>query len=110
MVRRVEAVEYAGLTRHATAMDKVGSLAFPLESKAGVLKYTDPILYAAGGGKKKAGTAASPTPTAPTIDEATQNRDEYDRIRRRRGVLATLFGGVASGSAPTVATKQLLGA
>lgn len=49
-------------------------------------------------------------PQTPTIDEAAQQTQESDRIRRRRGVLANLYGGTASGaSSPTVATKQLLG-
>ena len=47
-------------------------------------------------------------PKAPTIDEAARNRDEFDRIRRRRGVLATIFSKNAS-STPAVATQQLLG-
>jgi hypothetical protein len=32
-------------------------------------------------------------PGVPQIDEAAKNRDEFDRIRRRRGVLATVYGG-----------------
>lgn len=47
-------------------------------------------------------------PKAPTIDEAGKNRDEFDRIRRRRGVLATIFSNNAS-STPSVATSTLLG-
>ena len=47
-------------------------------------------------------------PKAPTIDEAGKNRDEFDRIRRRRGILATIFSNNAS-STPAVATQQLLG-
>ena len=47
-------------------------------------------------------------PKAPTIDEASKNRDEFDRIRRRRGILATIFSNNAS-STPAVATQQLLG-
>lgn len=53
---------------------------------------------------------ASPTPTEPTIDEAAKNRDALDRLRRRRGVMANIFGGGDSGaSSPTVGTKALLG-
>lgn len=44
----------------------------------------------------------------PTIDQARQNQQEADRIRRRRGSLGNIFGG-ADSTAPTVATKQLLG-
>lgn len=47
-------------------------------------------------------------PGAPTIDEAAKNRDEFDRIRRRRGILATIFSNNAS-STPAVATTTLLG-
>ncbi len=47
-------------------------------------------------------------PKAPTIDEAGKSRDEFDRIRRRRGILATIFSKNAS-STPAVATQQLLG-
>ena len=47
-------------------------------------------------------------PGVPTIDEAKQNRDEVDRIRRRKGVLANVFGGAGNAS-PTVGTATLLG-
>jgi hypothetical protein len=46
-------------------------------------------------------------PAAPTIDTATQSIQDVNRLRRRRGVLSTLFGG--SNSTPVTATKQLLG-
>lgn len=32
-------------------------------------------------------------PAPPTIDDAQKNRDQQDRLRRRRGVLANIFGG-----------------
>jgi hypothetical protein len=38
-------------------------------------------------------------PVAPTIDEAQRNRDQQDRLRRRRGVLANIFGGARPASA-----------
>lgn len=47
-------------------------------------------------------------PGVPTIDTAAKNIQESDRIRRRKGVLATVFGG-ASATAPTTASKTLLG-
>ncbi len=47
-------------------------------------------------------------PGAPTIDDAAKNRDEFDRIRRRRGILASIFSNNAS-STPAVATTALLG-
>jgi hypothetical protein len=43
----------------------------------------------------------------PTIDTAAQQTAEGDRLRRRRGVLANIFGGM-SGGTPTVG-KQTLG-
>lgn len=33
----------------------------------------------------------------PTINTARQRRDEFDRLRRRRGVLANIFAGTGSG-------------
>lgn len=52
----------------------------------------------------------SPLPGIPTIDEAKQQRQESDRLSRRRGALANLFGGQSESSlAPSVAVKQLLG-
>lgn len=47
-------------------------------------------------------------PKPPTIDEARQNQDEFDRLRRRRGVLSNIFTSGSGGSA-TVGTKSLLG-
>lgn len=44
----------------------------------------------------------------PTIDMAAQNQAAADRIRMRRGVLQNIYGG-SSGSAPSVATKTLMG-
>lgn len=44
----------------------------------------------------------------PNLDDAQRNQVESDRIRRRRGVLANIYGG-ANASAPTVGTKTLLG-
>lgn len=44
----------------------------------------------------------------PTIDEAREAQIETDRIRRRRGSLANIFGG-AQASAPSVSAKKLLG-
>lgn len=38
------------------------------------------------------------TPAAPTIDTAQQDRSQQDRIRRRRGVLANIYGGASGGS------------
>jgi hypothetical protein len=47
-------------------------------------------------------------PGVPTIDAARQERQETDRIRRRRGALANIAAGESS--APTVGSRVLLGA
>lgn len=44
----------------------------------------------------------------PTIDDAAMQERERDRLRKRRGLLANIYGG-ASNSQPTVAKKQLTG-
>ena len=50
-----------------------------------------------------------PTPEPPTIDDARKNRDQLDRIRKRRGVLSNIFGGSSSASNPAVGQARLLG-
>jgi hypothetical protein len=47
-------------------------------------------------------------PVVPTIDTARENQQESDRIRRRKGVFANIFGG-ARASSPTVGTAALTG-
>ena len=49
-----------------------------------------------------------PAPPPPTIDEAQRNADEADKLRRRKGRLATVFAG-QRGGATAVATKTLTG-
>lgn len=49
------------------------------------------------------------TPPVPTIDEARRERQETDRIRRRRGVLANISAG-NNAAAPTLGTRTALGA
>ena len=44
----------------------------------------------------------------PTLDDAQKNRQDQDRLRRRKGVLANIYGG-ASGSSPTVGKATLGG-
>ena len=68
----------------------------------------DPLAKAFGLVKKPA-TPAETTPQAPTLDDAAKNRDQFDRIRKRRGVLANVFGGATASSTPSVGIKQLLG-
>lgn len=61
-----------------------------------------------GAGAAAAGSKKTPQiPKPPTIDEAERNREEFDRLRRRRGVLSNLFSNQQS--SPTVATTTLLG-
>lgn len=57
--------------------------------------------------RRRALEAAQPR-RAPNIDDATVRQIENDRLSRRRGVLANIYGG-SSAAAPTVATKTLLG-
>lgn len=58
--------------------------------------------------KRKAALEAAKPRKPANIDDAATRQQESDRLRRRRGVLANIYGG-ASGGQPTVATKQLLG-
>lgn len=60
---------------------------------------------AEGGGDR---SATASTASVPTMDDARRSQSEADRVRRRRGVLANIFGG-ASNAQPSVGTKQLLG-
>jgi hypothetical protein len=48
-------------------------------------------------------------PGTPTIDDARVQRQETDRIRRRKGILANVVGGSSASSTPNVGTKTLLG-
>jgi hypothetical protein len=48
-------------------------------------------------------------PGTPTIDDARVQRQESDRIRRRKGALANIFGGASASATPAVGTKVLLG-
>lgn len=48
-------------------------------------------------------------PQVPQLDEAKERLTEFDRVRRRRGVLANIFAGNRSGDSGTVSTKALLG-
>lgn len=45
----------------------------------------------------------------PTIDEAQRNRQDQDRLRRRRGVLANIYGGGSGSAAPSVGKATLGG-
>jgi hypothetical protein len=51
-----------------------------------------------------------PKPVQPTLDVATQQRDLGDRLRRRRGLLANLFGGMQrQNTQPSIGLKTLTG-
>jgi len=45
--------------------------------------------------------------TPPTVNTARRRQDEFDRLRRRRGVLSNIFGGQSPGVMG--GTRQLLG-
>lgn len=47
-------------------------------------------------------------PGTPTIDDTVDNRQESDRIRKRRGIFANIFGGNSAAPA-TVGTRSLTG-
>lgn len=46
----------------------------------------------------------------PTVDEAAQNQDMLDKLRRRRGRASTIMTGpLGDTSSPSVAVKKALG-
>lgn len=47
-------------------------------------------------------------PPPPTIDEAARESEEADKLRRRKGRLASVFAGRQGGAAP-VSQKSLTG-
>jgi hypothetical protein len=83
-----------------------GGLGGALVGGALGLKGSKKLISATGGGGDGGDVQM---PSAPTFDAAAQNQQVADRIKRRRGVLANLYGGKATTSSPLVATKQLLG-
>lgn len=54
-------------------------------------------------------TPPPPPPPPPTIDEAARSSEEADRLRRRKGRLATIFAGQKGGGAAPVSTSTLTG-
>lgn len=48
-------------------------------------------------------------PGIPTIDDAKRQLNQSDRMSRRRGVLANIYGGGSSQNQPSVAIRTLLG-
>lgn len=77
-------------------------------SKAGKAALSIGTTALAAKASKPSDPPAPPEPA--TIDDAKQNRDVLDRIRRRRGALANIFGGASSTAAsPSVGVKTLTG-
>lgn len=56
----------------------------------------------------KSPTPPPAPPPPPTIDEAARQSEESDKLRRRKGRLATIFAGQRGGATP-VAQKSLTG-
>jgi hypothetical protein len=48
-------------------------------------------------------------PAVPTIDQAQLNQQTSDRLLRRRGILANIFGGSVMGGPPVVGKTTLGG-
>lgn len=48
-------------------------------------------------------------PKPPTIDEASKNQAEQDRLSRRKGVLSNIYAGNTNQAAPSIGGTQLLG-
>lgn len=60
----------------------------------------------------KAPKQPTPPPAAPpppTVDEAARNAEEADRMRRRKGRLATIFAGALKKTGTEVSQKSLTG-
>lgn len=52
----------------------------------------------------------APPPPPPTIDEAARDAEEADKLRRRKGRLATIFAGKMKNlAAPQTTQKTLTG-
>jgi len=73
----------------------------------------DKLLNSRVGPDRALGLGPTPAPTAapqaPTLDSAANAANQQDDLmRRRRGILSTMFAG-NNQPAPTVASKQLLG-
>ena len=57
----------------------------------------------------KAPAPPAPPPPPPTIDEAARASEEADKLRRRKGRLATLFAGATGGGTKPLIGKTLTG-
>lgn len=80
-----------------------GAVKTIFKSGGKLLRAGTKAIFGGGGDKKPAESI-----DAPQMDDAARNLAQLDRIQRRRGVLANIFGG-RSNSSPSVATKQLTG-
>lgn len=69
-------------------------------------KRNNSLMWGVGYGAMTPGEVK--TPKVPTIDEARQQRQETDRIRRRRGVLGNIYAGEKA-AAPTLGVRTTLG-
>lgn len=83
-----------------------GAMGGPLGAVAGYKAGDIAGAKVIGGG---GGAEEVQEPGAPTLDDTSQRRALADRLRRRRGVLANLYGGTASNTAPSVGLKTLTG-
>lgn len=57
----------------------------------------------------KAPTPPPAPPPPPTTDDAARESEESDRLRRRKGRMATIFAGQRGGGATPVSTNALTG-
>ena len=68
------------------------------------------VAGAPAGGRNYYGEGPIAPPGAPTQDTAANAAQaQQDALRRRRGVLSTIYGGGSSSGTPTVAGKSQLG-
>jgi hypothetical protein len=65
-------------------------------------------LNKATGLSKGGGGEVQEEPGVPLIDTAMRQREMADRLRRRRGILANIYGG-GNSATPSVGTKTLTG-
>lgn len=93
-----------------TFMRSFRQVASKIDPLTGMVMRNDPldkgVANLLGAGPKK----IPPIPNTPTQDTAANAvLQQQDALNRRKGVLGTIFGGSGAQSAPSVATKSLLG-
>lgn len=93
-----------------TFMRSFRQVASKIDPLTGMVMRNDPldkgVAGLLGAGPKKLPPPIN-TPTQDTAANAVLQ--QQDALNRRRGVLGTIFGGSGNQSAPSVATKSLLG-